>query len=469
MTCNININLPNFTVVDVETPNASQNSICSIAILHIEDNQIIFSKEYLVNPQARFDNSNMSIHHITPRMVENAPTFPTVWKDIKHLFTNGIVIAHNATFDLRVIAKTLASYDIAIPDFQYICTLKKARRHIPKELYGSYKLNVLCDAYNIDLNNHHDAMCDTKECKSLFELFAVEYGIQDSDIETFSLKVGSASISARKSILQKAMNSIYGIIFGIGCDNVIRVKENKAIYNWMDEYVEYECDPEFNKCYTLLHQVLEDDFISIEEYYLLMKCVCSYITSNTYSDSTLSMQILKGIIEGIAVDNEVNSEEANKLYQWMAANVALKGNYPFDKIFITLEKFLENGVIDQEEEKELLAIFNQLSNPQQGQNLQQEQNPQQVQKLELDLTSKVCCLTGTFSNGSKSDIESFIICKGGTCIAGLNQKVDYLVVGGQGSSEWKYGNYGAKVSKAVQMQEKGVVIQIISEEVLYRS
>jgi len=463
-----NITLPQFTVIDVETPNASQNSICSIAILHIEDNQITFAKEYLINPEARFDNMNMSIHHITPQMVENAPTFPSIWNDIKHFFTNGVVVAHNATFDLRVITKTLASYDIAVPDFQYICTLKKARRNISKEAYGSHKLNVLCDAYHIDLGRHHDAMCDTKACKSLFELFEVEYGIQDCDIETFALNVKNTPLSARKSILQKAMNSIYGIIFGIGCDNVIKVEENKAIYNWMDEYIEYQPDSEFDRCYSLLHQVLEDNFISSEEYYLLMDCFCSYITSNTYSDSTLSMQILKGIIEGIAIDNEVNSEEANKLYQWMAVNVALKGNYPFDKIFITLENFLENGVIDQDEEAELLAIFKQFSNPLQEQTQQQVQTQQQKQTPGLDLTSKVCCLTGTFANGTKSDIELFIICKGGTCIAGLNQKVDYLVVGGQGSSEWKFGNYGAKVSKAVQMQEKGIVIQIISEEVLYK-
>ena len=193
-------NLTQFTVVDVETPNASQNSICSIAILHVENNQVTYAKEYLVNPQAKFDNMNMSIHHITPKMVGNAPTFPTVWKDIKHFFTNGVVIAHNATFDLRVIGKTLASYDIAVPDFQYICTLKKARRHIPKEVFGSHKLNVLCDAYHIDLDHHHDAMCDTKACKSLFELFAMEYGIQESDIETFSLKVQVATILARNML-----------------------------------------------------------------------------------------------------------------------------------------------------------------------------------------------------------------------------------------------------------------------------
>lgn len=196
-----NITLPHFTVLDIETPNALQNSICSIAILHIENNQITYSKEFLINPEAKFDNMNMSIHHITPKMVENAPTFPSIWNDIKHFCTNGVVIAHNATFDLRVISKTLANYDIAVPTFQYICTLKKARRHIPKEVHGCHKLNILCDAYQIDLGRHHNAMCDTNACKSLFELFIQEYGIQDCDIETFSLNVKNTPISARKSIL----------------------------------------------------------------------------------------------------------------------------------------------------------------------------------------------------------------------------------------------------------------------------
>jgi len=130
--------LTQFTVVDVETPNAFQNSICSIAILHVEDNQITFAKEYLVNPQARFDNMNMSIHHITPQMVEDAPTFPSVWNDIKHFFENGIVIAHNATFDLRVISKTLASYGYCSPKFfVYLYAKKGSSPYSQRSLWKS--------------------------------------------------------------------------------------------------------------------------------------------------------------------------------------------------------------------------------------------------------------------------------------------------------------------------------------------
>ena len=181
-----------------------------------------------------------------------------------------------------------------------------------------------------------------------------------------------------------------------------------------------------------------------------------YKSSGLFSDSTLSMQVLKGIVRGIEADREVNTEEAQELFKWMNENSVLKGNYPFDKIFDTLEHVLENNIIDQEEEKLLLEMFDQFT------------NPEKVSCTKIDLNGKVCCLTGSFSNGTKSNVEEFIFCMGGSCIDGLNKTVDYLIVGGQGSDSWKYGNYGSKVSKAVQMQEKGSAIQIVGEKTLYQ-
>jgi DNA polymerase-3 subunit epsilon len=171
------LNVRSFTFFDVETPNSGNNSICAIGIIRMEEDAVIFKKEYLVNPEARFDNTNIEIHGITPRMVEQAPIFPEIWPEIKEFFTNGIVVAHNATFDLSVISKTLLAYDIAIPEFNYICTLEKARKHISKNEFGGHKLNVLCTAFNIDLTNHHNAMCDTLACKEIFNIFADRFGL----------------------------------------------------------------------------------------------------------------------------------------------------------------------------------------------------------------------------------------------------------------------------------------------------
>lgn len=119
-----NYTVNRFKFFDVETPNSSNNSICSIGVVHLEENEVTFGKEYLINPEARFDNINMDIHVITHRMVEHAPVFPQVWEEIKEYFTN-VVVAHNATFDLNVLSKMLLTYDIAVPEFNYICTLEK--------------------------------------------------------------------------------------------------------------------------------------------------------------------------------------------------------------------------------------------------------------------------------------------------------------------------------------------------------
>jgi len=260
----------------------------------------------------------------------------------------------------------------------------------------------------------------------------------------------------KKSIVQNAINTIYGIIYGIGCDQKIKVAEYQAIYEWMEESKEFRSNTEFQECYILLQEVLADEYISFAEYSSLMECFQVYKSSSLFSDSTLSMQILKGIVRGIEADREVNTEEVQELYKWMEANAGLKGNYPFDKIFTTLENVLENNIIDQEEEKLLLEMFCQFT------------NPETVSCSEIDLNGKVCCLTGNFSNGTKADVEEYIACKGGSCISSLNRTADYLIVGGQGSDDWKYGNYGSKVSKAVQMQEKGSVIRIVDEKTLYR-
>ena len=38
-----------------------------------------------------------------------------------------------------------------------------------------------------------------------------------------------------------------------------------------------------------------------------------------------------------------------------------------------------------------------------------------------------------------------------------------MIVGGQGSCNWKCGNYGAKIKKALELQDKGSYITIICE------
>ncbi|HCW73191.1 MAG TPA: hypothetical protein DHM90_04690, partial [Clostridiaceae bacterium] len=83
-----------------------------------------------------------------------------------------------------------------------------------------------------------------------------------------------------------------------------------------------------------------------------------------------------------------------------------------------------------------------------------------------DFTGKSICLTGNFVSGSKEQIAALLERCGAAVCSTVTRKTDVLVVGGEGSREWSFGNYGTKVKKAMEMKAKGIEIDIITEEEL---
>ncbi len=136
------------------------------------------------------------------------------------------------------------------------------------------------------------------------------------------------------------------------------------------------------------------------------------------------------------------------------SNTQLIGNYPFDKIYSIVKNVLEDGIISNNEYDELMRVFNDFIDPINEEKMNDN----------LDFQDKIFCLTGTFNSGSKDSIEEKIVNKGGICSKGVTSKTNYLIVGGSGSDAWKFGNYGGKVQKAMELKEKGKNIEIISEE-----
>ena len=128
---------------DVETPNSHNDRICSIGLSLIDDGTIVWSQNYMVNPECSFDNRNIQIHGIRPQDVEHAPTFPLIWEDIGSLFRQNLVIAHNATFDLCVLKKTLSAYGLSESLVYYACTMQMAQSILPD--LPNYRPPTLCD------------------------------------------------------------------------------------------------------------------------------------------------------------------------------------------------------------------------------------------------------------------------------------------------------------------------------------
>ncbi|UQS83814.1 3'-5' exonuclease [Bombilactobacillus thymidiniphilus] len=165
----------NFIAMDFETANFQASSACSLAIALINNNQIIDTFYTLINPQQPFNRKNIAIHHISPKDVEDAPTFAQIWPHIAPLFDlNHLITAHNAAFDNRVLKATLTASNIKTPTYNCIDTLRTSRRFYPD--LPNHKLNTVSQALNIDLKQHHNALFDTVACAEILLKTQAEYG-----------------------------------------------------------------------------------------------------------------------------------------------------------------------------------------------------------------------------------------------------------------------------------------------------
>lgn len=54
----------------------------------------------------------------------------------------------------------------------------------------------------------------------------------------------------------------------------------------------------------------------------------------------------------------------------------------------------------------------------------------------------------------RSDVVHYIYSHGGTVLSAHTRATDYLIVGGEKSKTWKYGQYGTKIRKGLDLREK---------------
>ena len=437
-----------YTVIDIETPNRYQDSICSIALVHVENDIVVSKDYYLINPEESFDDINIKIHNITRSMVKDKPNFANIWDSISKYFTNGIIVAHNATFDLGVISKALRKYSIDFPDFFYVCTC-----NISKSIYknSKYKLDELCQLLDIVLEDHHDAMSDAVGCYELFKNIKTKVNMSEDYVETYHLS-DDYEKKIPQQIVTKALNTLYGLILGIEADRKINQTELAIIRKWIGENRKYSNIHPFDLIINKTMEVLEDSIITSIEKNMLLDKMKRFLSTESFTQNTLTFQILMGILEGISCDKLLNYEELSELQKWLNENSHLKGNYPYDIIIKILEDVLSDGIVTSEENSEVLKIFNDFINPTETKN-----------DGVITLKGKAVCLTGDFIIGSKSDVSEIVISLGGEMLDKVTLKTNILVVGGEGSDNWSYGNYGTKVKKALEYNSKGMDILIIGE------
>lgn len=151
-----------YIAFDVETPNYANDRMSAIGVAVVENGEVVETYDTLVNPETYFDRFNVHLTGIAPEMVVDKPAFPQVWQELEPLFDSGVLVAHNAPFDLSVLAKCLRAYCIDWqPQVPYVCTCQMSRRLLPR--LPDHKLSTLCAYLDLDLD-HHQAGSDSLAC-----------------------------------------------------------------------------------------------------------------------------------------------------------------------------------------------------------------------------------------------------------------------------------------------------------------
>ncbi len=227
---------------DTETTgNTDTDTLCQLAYKTDDET---FNELY--KPAKKIPPEASAVHHITNKMVADKPAFKNSpeYPKVKNLFEHGdtIMVAHNATFDIAMLARE----DIEIKNF--ICTLRVARHLDTEEKIERYNLQYLRYYLEIEVaGTAHDALGDVLVLEELFNRLKNKIMTSQNVTEEEAYKI-MMDISSHPSILKK---------FTFGKYNGQRVedvsKTDRGYLEWLLSQKLNGDGPDEDWIYTLKH------------------------------------------------------------------------------------------------------------------------------------------------------------------------------------------------------------------------
>lgn len=158
-----------YAILDIETTGGKFNEegITEIAIYKYDGHEIIDQFISLVNPEREIQDFVVKLTGINNKMLRNAPKFYEIAKRIIEMTQDCILIAHNASFDYRILKTEFSRLGY---DYQKntLCTVSLSKKLIPDA--PSFSLGKLCRHLGIPVTDRHRANGDALATVKLFKL-----------------------------------------------------------------------------------------------------------------------------------------------------------------------------------------------------------------------------------------------------------------------------------------------------------
>jgi DNA polymerase III subunit epsilon len=165
-----------FTAIDFETANGSSASACSVGLVKVRSGKVVDTASWLIHPpygHDEFSEWNTRIHGIVASDVIGAKGWAEQYADIVAFAGDDVLTAHNARFDMGVIAGGCAATETTLVAHRSMCSLQVARKTYQLE---SYRLPVAAMAAGFEDFSHHEALADAEACAAIIVHAAGRHG-----------------------------------------------------------------------------------------------------------------------------------------------------------------------------------------------------------------------------------------------------------------------------------------------------
>jgi len=151
-----------FVVTDTETTGlqAEEHRVIEIGAVRMEDGDVVDRFQQLVNPQRSIPGRITKLTGITTGMVFEAPTMEEVMPAYLNFLGDGILTAHNLSFDKGFLEAECERLGRGPLSNETLCTVRLARRLLPG--LDSKGLSRLVQFYDIDVDGRHRALGDAE-------------------------------------------------------------------------------------------------------------------------------------------------------------------------------------------------------------------------------------------------------------------------------------------------------------------
>ncbi|MBS3806110.1 MAG: GIY-YIG nuclease family protein [Bacteroidales bacterium] len=156
-----------YAIIDVETTGlkAATQKIIDIAIVLHDGRKVVDEFQSLINPERNIPANITRLTGITNHMVEEAPKFWEVARDIVLMTRDKTFVAHNVNFDYSFVRKEFSELGYAFKR-RKLCTVQLSRKLLPGK--KSYSLGNICQELGCDIEDRHRAYGDARATALLF-------------------------------------------------------------------------------------------------------------------------------------------------------------------------------------------------------------------------------------------------------------------------------------------------------------